>query len=547
MRSASNSTLRRAAPAVLFGALIVAMVIVHVQTVRFVCDDAYISFRYARNLASGHGPVYNPGERVEGYTNFLWMVLIAAAMRVGATAEGASFALGIFFLILTMAGTALAARRLLRGGPAWALLPCFFLATLGPVVLWSVCGLETIFFTAAVLAAFLQYHRAGRTPSGLFAAGLLYGVAALVRPEGTLFGAAAGIHLAGGLFRRDGEKSAALIRRAAALAGGFAVLFLPFLLWRYSYYGDWLPNTFYVKTAGTGRFALGARYLLSFAAEYPALVALAAAGIPAGLAAARGSASRSLVIHMTVLLALMHLYIAWAGGDYMALYRFHVPLLPFAALLAAAALRGAADVLQRLAPRRAPQAAAAVAVAAALLGAAFFAPSLASARGEKRSDAVVPLRTMKRNTALWVAAGKALGEHVWADAVIATPAAGAIPYYSALATIDQSGLNDRHTARVEWEPWIADKPGHGKIATKQYILERSPDIIVGHPRIAAPGALATPRTVWPRYVIRGIPITPDEEDLPGDLMLWFWLRVELLERGEERGFAVPAPPEAAPR
>ena len=41
-------------------------------------DDAFISFRYARNLLEGHGLVFNPGERVEGYTNFLWVLELAA-------------------------------------------------------------------------------------------------------------------------------------------------------------------------------------------------------------------------------------------------------------------------------------------------------------------------------------------------------------------------------------------------------------------------------------------------------------------------------------
>ena len=43
--------------------------------VRFVQDDAFITYRYARNLARGEGLVFNPGERVEGYTNFLWTVM----------------------------------------------------------------------------------------------------------------------------------------------------------------------------------------------------------------------------------------------------------------------------------------------------------------------------------------------------------------------------------------------------------------------------------------------------------------------------------------
>ncbi len=48
-----------------------------------ICDDAYISFRYARNLVDGHGLVWNPGEWVEGYTNFLWVLILALGMKLG--------------------------------------------------------------------------------------------------------------------------------------------------------------------------------------------------------------------------------------------------------------------------------------------------------------------------------------------------------------------------------------------------------------------------------------------------------------------------------
>ena len=44
----------------------------------FLTDDAFISFRYARNLLEGNGLVFNPGERVEGYSNFLWVLELAA-------------------------------------------------------------------------------------------------------------------------------------------------------------------------------------------------------------------------------------------------------------------------------------------------------------------------------------------------------------------------------------------------------------------------------------------------------------------------------------
>lgn len=44
----------------------------------FLTDDAFISFRYARNLVEGHGLVYDLGEYVEGYSNFLWVLELAA-------------------------------------------------------------------------------------------------------------------------------------------------------------------------------------------------------------------------------------------------------------------------------------------------------------------------------------------------------------------------------------------------------------------------------------------------------------------------------------
>ena len=53
-------------------------------------DDAFISWRYAQNLVAGNGLVYNPGERVEGYTNFLWTVLLALCQALGLDMEAAS-------------------------------------------------------------------------------------------------------------------------------------------------------------------------------------------------------------------------------------------------------------------------------------------------------------------------------------------------------------------------------------------------------------------------------------------------------------------------
>lgn len=64
---------------------------------RWVCDDSFISFRYARNLAEGHGLVFNAGERVEGYTNLAWTLMLAAGARAGLDPIALSGILGILF------------------------------------------------------------------------------------------------------------------------------------------------------------------------------------------------------------------------------------------------------------------------------------------------------------------------------------------------------------------------------------------------------------------------------------------------------------------
>jgi arabinofuranosyltransferase len=89
---AARSTVRTVVVATLV--LAALGLVAHALAYRFVCDDAYISFRYAYNFAH-HGELsYNRGERVEGYTNFLWTLAIGLLMRVGVEPELSSQLLG---------------------------------------------------------------------------------------------------------------------------------------------------------------------------------------------------------------------------------------------------------------------------------------------------------------------------------------------------------------------------------------------------------------------------------------------------------------------
>lgn len=248
----------------------------------FLCDDAYISFRYAENLVAGRGLVFNPGERVEGYTNFLWVLELAAASALaGAAPERTALALSGVFTGLTFGVVVFLA---LRGRPGWtgavtAAITLVFLATNRSFAVWTTGGLETRQFTGLVLlgVALLTCWEQRR----VFAtwASLAFALAALTRPEGLLVWACAAAWLALEALRRHGR---AEIRAVAAPLLGFAVPFgcivLAHFLWRYAYYGEWLPNTYYAKHVAPWAYA-GAQYLLTAGLEHGLYLVLPVAAL----------------------------------------------------------------------------------------------------------------------------------------------------------------------------------------------------------------------------------------------------------------------------
>ena len=128
--------------------IIAGLLIVQASFGVCVQDDAYISFRYARNLAEGAGLVFNPGEPVEGYTNFLWTVLFAPIIGVGLDPTTPSMMLGI----LSCAALLWSAWE--AGGRRW--LAPLLVATFPGLALEGVQGLETAFFAAALACVELQ-------------------------------------------------------------------------------------------------------------------------------------------------------------------------------------------------------------------------------------------------------------------------------------------------------------------------------------------------------------------------------------------------------
>ncbi len=442
---------------ILLGALfcVAGFAFMSLQVRGWMHDDAFISFRYAENLVRGYGLVYNPGARVEGYTNFLWTLLLAFFRLVGLNTVTASLVLGQLAGAAALAATGYAAWRNRSGeSGAAALMPMALLASLGVFAAWGLSGMEVMLLSLLFVLSFLLFETAAANPSPVSSpllAGSVLALAAMTRPEGLL---AAAVLLMMALTCPDRQRRG---RNALLLLAGLALSYLPYYVWRYAYYGYPLPNTYYAKVGfSSAQLARGLRYLYWFALPHVPLLLFAATG-----AIARW---RQLLLRAAAVFVLASaVYVAAVGGDHAPAFRFIAPVTPFICLLAAAGIETVVSVLRRKAVR---------VTASVLLTAALVAFNLLASF---RSPLVFRAVASDNVAYLGRLAGELLAREARPGAVIATNTAGTIPYYSGLETIDMLGLNDVHIAHLKL-PMGRGLAGHEKWDA-EYILAQRPDYI----------------------------------------------------------------------
>lgn len=338
-------------------------------------DDAYITYRSARNLADGLGPVFNPGEQVLSVTTPGYMLALAAASPLSQdfVVLGLAFnALGLLALGALVIDLSAGAWRQDKVDPMGAAARCAaaVVAVALTLTFWPLkvaIGMETPLYVAALLAVFAAYRRALADPQPasrwLLATAVAAAVAFLIRPDGALAGLVVGIHWL------------ATRRRIPWPALGLALLLsLPWVAFAWSYYGSPLPNTLTAKvTHGlVGSADSWGGQLAAWAWQWVYRQPLAAVLLLLGLVSAllgrpSGAGQRTAVRRL--MLAWSALYIAsYIWLDVGAYIWYYVPLAPVAALLAG---DGAALLVQRLArwagQRRLAQVAVGLAVAVVLL------------------------------------------------------------------------------------------------------------------------------------------------------------------------------------
>jgi len=431
-------------PAWLFLGLLLACGLLAWSARRYEFDDAYISYRYALNLAHGSGLVFNPGDRVEGYSNLLWTLILAAGAWLGVAPHRLGPGLGVLaYLALPAIGwwVVWIGLRDWTASRRWlASILLLSLVTSRGVAASAGSGLETFFYAALGLGALVTWGFHDRRPR-LFGplAGILLAAAALTRPEGVI--PAAGLTLLELLRPPAGTSIATRLRGALRLAWLPALAFLLQSVLRLAYYGSFLPNPVYAKGMTGSHFEAGRLYLGSFAASYPIALVFAAAAA-ALLARRRGeptdgtgwSAERSLAAGALLISVVEAGLLAWVGGDFMeyrlALHFF--PLLVVAGGVATATLLPARSASSaRTASPLVPLVAGALLLALTLVPfrpePRFYMQSLAEMDGYVRDGTQVGLALR----------GLPPGMRV------ATTLIGTIGYFSGQPILDLWGLVDR--------------------------------------------------------------------------------------------------------
>lgn len=472
--------------------LLVAGLIAHALLYRFVTDDAYISFVFSRNLAEHGVLAFNPDlPPVEGYTNFLWTVLLAGLMWLGVPPEPSSQVLGIGFAAGSMLLALKLSAHVWRRPSPWDHLAPALLAASAGYACWSSGGLETQLFTFLVTWALYEYTRGDAEPVRVRRVGIALALAAMTRPEGLLVAGVLGLHRLALNLARDRRLWPHVHELGCIL--WFLALWGPWFAWRWQHYGWPFPNTYYVKAAGpaTEQYLAAVRenglyYVWQWARQSGAL--FAAPLVVLGLGVARPRTPR--FVFGTAALALTALYLVYTarvGGDFMGLHRFVMPLFVVVALGTAF---GARLLAQRL-PAGRPRLVGALLLVAAILGAHGVSQARLTARSMPRWRACAPddaacIARLGRPfwssdrgidtpsyLAVYAHDRARIGEHMKdclrEDDFAIFGGVGAKPYYARARGVDVFGLVSEEIAHEV--PRSRPRAGHTKWAPDAKLLE----------------------------------------------------------------------------
>lgn len=457
-----------------FGTIGAALLVLQaIDYINFAVDDVFITLRVAQNAANGLGLVYNPGEWVEGYSNFLWTVMIAGIAKIAGTsydqpytlmwaAKGLSFAAGLGTLLLLYR---VAKLRMLSS--FYALLTVLALIATGSFVLWMCGGLEGTFYAMLLTAAILTVEKYRRSSDTKYFAylGVILFLASITRPEVLMH---SGAMLFVILFTVAKSDRKAVIMKTLI---PYAILMAAFFAWRWFTYHDLLPNTFYAKTTGGLKsYVFGIKYLLAGMIFIAGPFILA---IP--LTIVRGIRSDITVRTALALMASTAFFVSYSSGDWMAGYRFIMPLAPIMLMFGMEAIKSLAGKID-LADRAAMTALTIVSVIV-LSGMVFAARQMV--RGSIQTMPTGYSQITGHSVGWHEEIGNWFKHNTDGKRTIATGEAGMVAYLNPnMRVIDLYGLLDHYIAHTKKQKLPLDA---------NYLFDQKPDYIL----LYGSGAAAT--------------------------------------------------------
>lgn len=481
-------------------------------------DDAMISMRYARNAANGLGLVWNPSERVEGYTNFLWTVYMALVHLLPLPPSKTSLVILLTNLILAIA-TVITITRLIHyfdGG--WFVTTATIMTyTINRnVMVWAMAGLETTLLTFLFLLAVYRIICDAKNNQPRLSTFFLISLLSLVRTDAIVFSAL--LYLMSILVFTNKT-------RVLSYSGFSLILPIIHVFFRWFYYHDLIPNTAYLKVFNwEQRFIAGAFYVISFLIQYGIIIGFALFSVL--------RSKQRLQLYLFGIFVLKTLYIGYVGGDAFYNFRFFVPIIPILLMLAFLGVKSFILLLNEVDWPKAWLRKMRIwfvgvtcgAIGAMLsssgwlsLGLLFFAitfvaivswwiGSVAASRWQREALSTPDIRPQQtilvgalsvalcigttpliipgyttflfpEKSAEFVFVGLFLKQHTPEDSKVAATAAGSIFYFSERYGIDLLGKVDRYIARL---PVVSDGivPGHNKFDFNYSLGILKPDFVV---------------------------------------------------------------------
>lgn len=416
----------------------------------WIVDDLYIYFRYVSNFVNGDGIVYNPGEHVEGFSGFSWLMLLSLFGYFNFPLELCAKITSLFFAFLNLLLLLQICLKLNLGKLSY--LACLLMLFNLPFILWSVSGFEIMFYIFFLLSAFYIVLNLNTGTWYILMLSLLIFLISVTRPEGILISLAFIVFT----FAFSGNKIFA--KKVSFL---FCLMFVSFLIFRILYFEDLLPNTYYAKIGHDliGHYEIrsyrnGLYYIWEFFRHniqfIPVLILLP-------LTYTRLGKDKPFYFILTII-SLHLFFVTFAGGDWMVQYRFVVPVIPFISLALVICLNESI-VLKKLSTR-----------AVYVIAGAFILIMMYSFISEDKS-------IIQKETVMWNRLkefSSDIKNVIPPGSHVANGSSGIIPYYlNNVIFLDIVGLTNKTIAKngFRHKTWF-------ERSLPEYVFSKNPDWII---------------------------------------------------------------------